>query len=231
MGAKPRDHPEHMLLKLGLLKFVDINKYFIAVFVHRYQIARIPDVCIICFKRVQGVHHYATRICSGLYAMQVKTDLGKTGISYIRPIIWNEVLGIGINPDTSECVLTKSLKTCIGINLFQIYYVHIFNVSNLNNASPPLWICIMIQFRTNMKCDIYLKLGCFAQHCLICTLHPYMVLKKLSIRYGAHKPIWVSCSHCHVNNVTNDIILCSYARFVLNVCLVNRLGKYIFKWQ
>ena len=76
-----------------------------------------------------------------------------------------------------------------------------------------------------MKCDIYLKLWSYAQNCLICTLHPFYCEKKLSIRYGAHKPVRVSCSHCHVVDVMNDITLCSYAGFVLNVCRLNRCGK------
>ena len=76
-----------------------------------------------------------------------------------------------------------------------------------------------------MKCDLYLKLWSYAQNCLICTLHPFYCEKKLSIRYGAHKPVRVSCSHCHVVDVMNDIILCSYAGFVLIVCLLNRFGK------
>ena len=118
IGVKPRDHIEPMFQKLGLLKFVDINKYLIAVFMHRNHIARTLDVFIDYFKRIQDVHHYATRSCSGLYAMQVKIDLGKTSISYIRPIIWNKILSVGINPDTSECVLSKSLKTCVKTNLF-----------------------------------------------------------------------------------------------------------------
>ena len=118
MGAKPRDHTEPMFLKLGLLKFVDVNKYLIAVFMHGYHNARIPDMFIDYFKRIQDVHHYATQSCSGLYAMQVKTDLGKTGISNIGPIIWNKILSVGINPDISECVFSKSLKTCIKTNLF-----------------------------------------------------------------------------------------------------------------
>ena len=78
-----------------------------------------------------------------------------------------------------------------------------------------------------MKCDIYLKLWSYAQNCLICTLHPLYCDKKLSIRYGAHKPVRVSCSHCHVVDVMNDIILYSYAGFVLNVCLLNHCGKCI----
>ena len=118
MGSKPRDHTEPMFLKLGLLTFVDINKYLIAVFMHRNHIARTPDVVIDYFERMQDVHHYATRSYSGLYVMQVKTDLGKTSISYIGPIIWNKILSVGINSDTSECVFSNSYKICIKTNLF-----------------------------------------------------------------------------------------------------------------
>ena len=90
----------------------------IAVCMHRNHIARTSDVFIDYFKRIQDVHHYATRSCNGLYAMQVKTDLGKTSIFYIGPITWNKILSIGINPDTSEYVFPKSLKTCIRTYLF-----------------------------------------------------------------------------------------------------------------
>ena len=117
MGAKPRDHTDPRFLKMGLLKFVDINKYLIAAFMHRYYIARIP-VFIGYFERIHGVHHYATQSCSGSCVMQVKTDLGKTGISYNGPIIWNGILSVVMNPDTLECVFWKSLKTGIKTNLF-----------------------------------------------------------------------------------------------------------------
>ena len=50
----------------------------------------------------------------------------------------------------------------------------------------------------------YLKLWCYAQNYLIYTLHPLYCEKKLSIRYGTHKPVRVSCSHCHVVDVMND---------------------------
>ena len=68
---------------------------------HRYHTAKIPDVFIDYVKRIQNIHHYAARNCSGLYAMHVKIDLGTTG-----------------NPGTSECVFSKFLKTCIKTNLF-----------------------------------------------------------------------------------------------------------------
>ena len=89
----------------------------------------------------------------------------------------------------------------------------------------PYEYTLWYNLEQSMKCDIYLKMWSNAQNCLICTLHPLYCENKLSIRYGAHKPVRVSCSHCHVVDVMNDIILCSYAGFALNVCLLNRCGK------
>ena len=197
MGAKP-DHTEPMFLKLGLLKFVDINKYLIAVFMHRYHIARTPDVFIDYFKRITDVHHYATRSCCGLHAMQIKTDLDKTSISYIWPIIWNKILSVGIKPGTSECVFSKPLKTCIKL----IYSKPIMLVFSMYSTQImrhyPYEYTLWYNSAQAVKCDIYLKLWSYAQNCLICTLHPLYCEKKLCIRYGAHKPVRVSCSLCHV---------------------------------
>ena len=76
-----------------------------------------------------------------------------------------------------------------------------------------------------LKSDIYLKLWYYAQNCLICTLHPLYCEKKLSIRYGTHGLVKISCSHCHVDDVMNDIISCSYSVFILNVYLLNCCGR------
>ena len=53
---------------------------------------------------------YGTRTNDGLYAEHVKSDLGKTSISYRGPLIWNMIINTGINTDVSEAVFTKSLK-------------------------------------------------------------------------------------------------------------------------
>ena len=89
----------------------------------------------------------------------------------------------------------------------------------------PYEYTLLYNLEQAMKCDIYLQLWSYAQNCLICTLHPLYCEKKLSIRYGAHKPVRVSWSHCHVVDVMNDIILCTDAGLVLNVCLLNHCGK------
>ena len=78
--------------------------------------------------------------------MQVKTDLGKTSISYIGPIIWNKILSVGINPDTSECVFSKSLKHVLELIYSKptTVYVGTLDVLNSNYASLPLWIYVMV---------------------------------------------------------------------------------------
>ena len=38
IGVKPRDHIDPVFTKLELIKLVDIGKYLVVVFVHRYHI-------------------------------------------------------------------------------------------------------------------------------------------------------------------------------------------------
>ena len=43
----------------------------------------------------------------------MKSDLGKTGIRYRGVIVWNEILKDGVDPDVSEAVFKKVLKSVI----------------------------------------------------------------------------------------------------------------------
>ena len=65
------------------------------------------------FSKISDIHVYGTRSNEGVYAKHVKSDLGKTSVSYRGPIIWNMIKNNGINTDVSEAIFTKSLKKCI----------------------------------------------------------------------------------------------------------------------
>ena len=72
------------------------------------------------------IHGYYTRQSDYLHVPQVKSHLSKFGIRYRGVIVWNALLKLGINPDTSEAVFSKTIKTCIKNNLLCIwswYYV------------------------------------------------------------------------------------------------------------
>ena len=59
------------------------------------------------------MHDYNTRSCTGLYARQPKTELGKFSISYRGPTLCNKILNDGIIPETSEAIFKKFLKKFI----------------------------------------------------------------------------------------------------------------------
>ena len=62
-----------------------MNKYLIAVFMHRYyRIEKIPGVFTDYLKMIRDVHHCVTRSCSGLYAMPIKTMMTSSNGNIFR---------------------------------------------------------------------------------------------------------------------------------------------------
>ena len=57
---------------------------------------------------------------------------------------------------------------------------------------------------------------------------PLILWNEIEYQIGSPQACKGFLLHCHVVDVMNDIILCSYTWFVLNVCLLNRCGKYTF---
>ena len=112
-GSGFRDHTDPLFTNLSLIKFVDVNKYMIGKFMFRYHIDDVPHIYEGYFSKILDIHDYETRTNDGLYVKHVKSDLGKTSISYRGTLIWNMIINTGINTDVSEAVFTKSLKKCI----------------------------------------------------------------------------------------------------------------------
>ena len=112
-GTRPKEHTDPLFEKLGLMKFMSLNKYSIGKFMFRYNIKQVPDIFYGYFKPIQDIHDHNTRSCCGLYARQPKTELSKFSISYRGPVLWNKIISTGINPETSEAIFTKYLKKFI----------------------------------------------------------------------------------------------------------------------
>ena len=87
----------------------------------RYHINDIPHIFGGYFSKISDIHDYGTRSNEELYAKTVKSDLGKTSVSYRGPIIWNMIKNNGINTDVSEAIVTKSLKKCIMNGSLQVF--------------------------------------------------------------------------------------------------------------
>ena len=108
-SAKYRDHTDPLFKKLRLLKFVDINKYLLSKFMYKCYRNYVPVLFNDMFTSISDVHSHETRQSNQLYCPFISTNLGKTKFSYRGPFIWNQIIQIKINPNTSESVFSKSV--------------------------------------------------------------------------------------------------------------------------
>ena len=109
-NAKYRESAHPLYKTLGIMKFVDINKYLIARFMFRYCNNKLSVLFNSHFEYNCDYHNYNTRSAEHLHTPQLKTDLTKTGIKYMGATIWNAILNHGIHADTSESIFVKFLK-------------------------------------------------------------------------------------------------------------------------
>ena len=110
--AKCYDHTDPIYEKLNIMKFVDINKFVLSRFMFKWYHCEIPNLFNCLFRQVNEVHERVTRQSNQLYPQTIKTNLGKTKLSYQGPFIWNKILN-NINPNTSEYLFVKSVRKCI----------------------------------------------------------------------------------------------------------------------
>ena len=96
----------------------------IGKFMFRYHVDDVPHTIEGYISNISDIHDYGTRTNDGLYAKHVKSDLGKTSISYRGPLIWN-MNKTGINTDVSEAVFTKSLKKCWTFNHDVVIFINL----------------------------------------------------------------------------------------------------------
>ena len=115
--SKYRDPTDPIFKKLELLKLKDINKYAISKFMFNWYHMKLPSLFLNVFTRISNVHSHATRQRSELYCPRVKISLSKMKYTYQAPKLWNKILKVKVNPDTSEMVFCKSIKQCLKVGL------------------------------------------------------------------------------------------------------------------
>ena len=89
---------------LKIIPFLDVNIYMISRFMFRYVNGRVPS--LFC----ASIHKYETRQALHFHLPQVRSDLGKKNIRYRGAQIWNYLLDLGINSETSELIFSKNMK-------------------------------------------------------------------------------------------------------------------------
>ena len=101
-----------MYNELGIIKFVNINKYLIGRFMFRVYHGQVPEFFSHFFVRNCDIHQHETRLAGHFHIPPVKLDLSKTGIKYKGAIIWNNILQEDVNLDVSEAVFKKYWSRC-----------------------------------------------------------------------------------------------------------------------
>ena len=112
-GVKPRESTGPLYDSLGIMKLTDLNKYLIARFMFRYCTNMVPKLFSSYFLRNYNVSSYNLRSANSFHLPLVATDLGKNGIRYRGPIVFNKLLIDGIDCTVSEAVFVNQLKRSI----------------------------------------------------------------------------------------------------------------------
>ena len=109
-GIKRRESTETAFTDLKIMKFPDINMFLIGRFMFRLRRGEVPDMFSDFFIRNAEIHDYSTRQRQHFHVPSERSNLGKFSIRYRGTIVWNLILKLDINPDTSEAVFIKTIK-------------------------------------------------------------------------------------------------------------------------
>ena len=123
MCSKPkRSSTDPLFYELGILRFHDINLYLMGKFMFRFYKSEVPELFVNYFNSNAETHDYFTRQHNHLHVPMIKSNLSKFAIRYRRVIIWNGIMKLGIDPDTSEAVFVKLFKKCILTQKIRLWY-------------------------------------------------------------------------------------------------------------
>ena len=83
----------------------------------RYVNGRVPSLFCGYFTSNASIHKYETRQALHFHLPQVRSDLGKKNIRYRGAQIWNYLLDLGINSETSELIFKNNMKYYLKNNM------------------------------------------------------------------------------------------------------------------
>ena len=213
-NMKKRESLEKVFHKENILKFTDINLYLICKFMFRYYIyiynGKVPDIFQNIFMMNSDIHDHYTRQSGSYHVPKVKNNLGKWSIRYRDVIVWNTILSLKINPETSEAVFAKTVKKCImnqslSLWLFYICWYKLrfitFHRKNVyGNLSISFWIILEAP---RYVIDVWLTIimiGCCCQHILFCFMQTIVCImtKEWQTDLGHMSSVWASRSFCFI---------------------------------
>ena len=109
-AVNSRTSCEPLFEESGFLRFAESNSNKITRFMYRWYLNDIPGSFLYYFTPVSAVHYHFTRQSDGVFIPAFKTNLRKTWLTFRGPCIWNKILKLKINLDSSEVVFMKTSK-------------------------------------------------------------------------------------------------------------------------
>ena len=103
-NVNQRAPTDSLFRDLKIIPFLDVNIYMISRFMFRYVNGRVPSLFCGYITSNASIHKYETRQTLHFHLPQVRSDLGKKNIRYCGAQIWNYLLDLGINSETSELI-------------------------------------------------------------------------------------------------------------------------------
>ena len=198
-NMRKRESLEKVFHKENILKFTDINLYLICKFMFRYHNGKIPDIFQNIFMMNSDIHDHYPRQSGSYDVPKVKNNLGKWSIHYRGVIVWNTILSLKINTETSEAVFAKTVKKCIMNQslsswLFYIcWYKLSFITFHRKNFYGNLSISFLIileapRYVFNVWLTIINHRMLLSTHFVLIYAHHLMYYdERVTNRFGAHK--------------------------------------------
>ena len=116
-GIKRRGSTETAFTDLRIMKFPDINMFLIGRLMFRLRRGGggggVPDMFSDFSIRNAEILDYSTRQRQHFHVPSERSNLRKSNIRYRGAIVWNLIMRLDINPDTSEAVFVKTIKKSI----------------------------------------------------------------------------------------------------------------------
>ena len=109
-GSPPRTKNKTLYKHDCMLNLNRINTYRVGKFMCDVYHCIVPDIFKDMFVYHNMTHDHDTRISSHLHLQTTSSNSSRNSIRYHGVIIWNKILTVAINPDSSEVSFKVMLK-------------------------------------------------------------------------------------------------------------------------
>ena len=109
-GSPPRTNNETLYKHDCMLNLNKINTYRVGKFIYDVYHCIVPDIFKDMFVYNNMIHDHGTRISGHLHLQTTSSNSSRNSIRYHGVIIWNKILTVAINPDSSEVSFKIMLK-------------------------------------------------------------------------------------------------------------------------